>query len=1099
MGGWWENTVRVKMKLPVRSEGLLCLMAAMFGAGACQSSLAAAERLSHQTPVVTNIVQFRSLSGEQFLVGCAFELNGSVTLVDTNRHLVVLQDATDAVAIYVAVQNDQLAVGETISVAASNCCPVFARFSQYPHRPSGWDVRRRFEAPLNWGPYHLTRMRGWLRPPASGQYTLWIASDNSSELWLSPGADPSNAKKIASVPRFAWVDPHQWSRFRSQRSEPIWLDAGQSYYIEAVQEQTSGADNLAVAWQGPTITQSVITATHLTPWNGGRYATIAPATNGILREYWTNYSAGDLAGLRALRPFESALSVEQLHVFRRQPGPLPKPLPVAFHPEWLATNNYRWVEAAGVVTFAGDGGDNAFLELADSKAQTQLRLMTGRQALPQLARNVPVRVHGVCEGIFDEKGALVPGWIWITAANGVSVTMAAKAESTRAPATHALPHSIQPAQTMSGFYQTRGVVTFNDRVFGKEWLFVQEGSAAVFVSLKDCLFKNQLKVGQWVEFGGALEAAKSFPTIAPLVVKEVGWRSMPAPVTEPIHFPIPDHRDGRWTEFEGVVRSVHSNGTLSVMGSKGPVSIWIGGASNELSRFMDAKLCVRGVLSLRAFDNPLLLVPSRSFVEVAEPAPANPFATPVRAIGELPREPGDPSSLHRVRVIGHVTLRDAESFIVQDATGGARVQTLGKPEAKIGDAVEVIGFPSAWGEARILTEAVVRAAGGLERVEPARLDLTDTLRARQNGVLVRVEADLLAQRTVGSSHILELREGQRIFTATLPANHGAVATMIRGSRLGITGVWDSESSALPAGMTAPEKAALASLNIWLRTPADVKVLSGPPWWTWQRTTALIGTLFAILSGALLWVYLLRRRLNRQKAAQLAASQQILKRLEDERQRIAANLHDSLGQVLLAIKNQTLLALQRPPDDSAVCERLSEISGATSQALEEVRQITHGLRPYQLDRLGLTQALHATVSRASANSQILFASRVEDIDSIFDKDSEIHVYRIVQEALNNVLKHAAATEAAVVIKKRPANALTSCVSISIRDNGRGFDVAARRASQPNDLGYGLSGIAERVRILGGNMTIDSRPGGGVSLSIEIPVHHHAAASLNTHRG
>src|SRR6185436_6291623 len=157
--------------------------------------------------------------------------------------------------------------------------------------------------------------------------------------------------------------------------------------------------------------------------------------------------------------------------------------------------------------------------------------------------------------------------------------------------------------------------------------------------------------------------------------------------------------------------------------------------------------------------------------------------------------------------------------------------------------------------------------------------------------------------------------------------------------------------------------------------------------------------------------------------------------------------DSLGQVLLATKNQTLLALQRPRDDSAVSERLTEISGATSQALEEVRQITHGLRPYQLDRLGLTQALRATVSRASANSQILFASRVEDIDAVFDKDSEIHVYRIVQEAINNVLKQSVATEAAVVIKKRQSDALIDSVSISVRDNGRGFDVDMR-ASQSN---------------------------------------------------
>ena len=86
---------------------------------------------------------------------------------------------------------------------------------------------------------------------------------------------------------------------------------------------------------------------------------------------------------------------------------------------------------------------------------------------------------------------------------------------------------------------------------------------------------------------------------------------------------------------------------------------------------------------------------------------------------------------------------------------------------------------------------------------------------------------------------------------------------------------------------------------------------------------------------------------------------------------------------------------------------------------------------------------------------------------------------MQEAVTNVVKHSAATEAAVVIKKRKAT-----VSLSIRDNGRGFN-PAKPSSQPHDLGYGLSGIAERVRILGGTLAIESRPGEGTSLTVEIP--------------
>src|SRR6185437_6235332 len=255
---------------------------------------------------------------------------------------------------------------------------------------------------------------------------------------------------------------------------------------------------------------------------------------------------------------------------------------------------------------------------------------------------------------------------------------------------------------------------------------------------------------------------------------------------------------------------------------------------------------------------------------------------------------------------------------------------------------------------------------------------------------------------------------------------------------------------LPLGTTAKQRAALASLNIWLRSPADLTVMSGPPWWTWKRAALLVGTLFLILTAALLWVYFLRRRLERQKALQLAFSQQVLERLEDERRRIAANLHDGLGQVLLAIRNQALRAMQRSSEDNGVRERLQEISDASSQALDEVRQITHGLRPYQLNRLGLTQAIKAALNQVSSDSRMVFARRVDDVDKIFDQDSEIHVYRIVQEAINNVIKHSAANEVAVVIKNR-----ANIVSLSIRDNGKGFDPALASASEPNAFGYGLS--------------------------------------------
>src|SRR6185437_10981688 len=181
-----------------RPEGIcgkILLVAALI-AGVFQENLRADESIC----LITNVAQFRSVSPEVFLGPCTFQLNGVVTWVDTNRDLLVLQDETGAVALNPAagVRNLSLHTGESVSLTGSGCSPYVVGFSEFPYRPSGTDVRSLFEAPGHWGEYYLTRMRGYLHPTVTGEYTFWIASDNSSELWLSSNNDPRKVRRIAS-------------------------------------------------------------------------------------------------------------------------------------------------------------------------------------------------------------------------------------------------------------------------------------------------------------------------------------------------------------------------------------------------------------------------------------------------------------------------------------------------------------------------------------------------------------------------------------------------------------------------------------------------------------------------------------------------------------------------------------------------------------------------------------------------------------------------------------------------------------------------------------------------------------------------------------
>jgi signal transduction histidine kinase len=231
-----------------------------------------------------------------------------------------------------------------------------------------------------------------------------------------------------------------------------------------------------------------------------------------------------------------------------------------------------------------------------------------------------------------------------------------------------------------------------------------------------------------------------------------------------------------------------------------------------------------------------------------------------------------------------------------------------------------------------------------------------------------------------------------------------------------------------------------------------------------------------LAGVMAMVYKGRvRKLRNANAVQQAFSRQLIEAQEAERKRIAAELHDSIGQSLAIIRNLALVGLSTPEDHTQALEQLDEVSTAASEALVEVKAVAHNLRPYQLDRLGLTKALYAMVKAVSDSSEIRFTTDIAELDSVLPKGAEINLYRIVQESLNNIVKHSAATEASVIVKKDAQS-----IHVEIRDNGKGFVPVS--APDPAASGLGLVGIAERAKILGAKCEIHSTPGMGTIISI-----------------
>jgi signal transduction histidine kinase len=231
-----------------------------------------------------------------------------------------------------------------------------------------------------------------------------------------------------------------------------------------------------------------------------------------------------------------------------------------------------------------------------------------------------------------------------------------------------------------------------------------------------------------------------------------------------------------------------------------------------------------------------------------------------------------------------------------------------------------------------------------------------------------------------------------------------------------------------------------------------------------------------------FAYRLRvRGLTRARVAQEEFSRRLLSSQEGERKRIAAELHDSLGQNLLVIKNRALMGLMPQELPAASREQLDEISALSSQAIEEVREISYNLRPYQIDRLGLSRAVEAMIKKVAVASGIRFTTAIDPLKDVLPKDAEISVYRIVQECVNNIVKHSEATQASVEMKRDD-----STLRVTVKDNGKGFAVEQTLSPESGKHGFGLVGMPERVRLLGGTYDIQSSEGKGTVISVILEI-------------
>jgi len=278
-------------------------------------------------------------------------------------------------------------------------------------------------------------------------------------------------------------------------------------------------------------------------------------------------------------------------------------------------------------------------------------------------------------------------------------------------------------------------------------------------------------------------------------------------------------------------------------------------------------------------------------------------------------------------------------------------------------------------------------------------------------------------------------------------------------------------------------------GVWNDTGASLDFVVLP---TWYQTRTFRALAFVALAGLALGVF--RSRVNlieQRRAAQESFSRELLQQQEAERKRIAGELHDGLGQALLVIKNTASIAGEAAAAPDEMRADLAAITRLSTNALDEVRTITHALRPPELDRLGLTKALEHVVQLSADAGGLKCSVQVEPLDGCLAPPAEIQLYRVVQECLNNVVKHARAGYVEVRVWREGRH-----LHARVQDNGEGFDLAHKSGSPKSKGGLGLAGMTERVRLLGGEIAIRSQPGSGTVVEATLPVEVSSAQTPRT---
>ena len=538
--------------------------------------------------------------------------------------------------------------------------------------------------------------------------------------------------------------------------------------------------------------------------------------------------------------------------------------------------------------------------------------------------------------------------------------------------------------------------------------------------------------------------------------------------------------DVQWVEFQGLVTDVHSN-ALSMLLPGGQLDVQVDQYEAKLAQFKKSVIRIQGVLFADYWTNSREVRVGdvrvrNSSITVDVPAPADPFDAVEKTPSALLQFDTQATAFRRVKVRGQIIHAEPGRVFLTEDGAGIRLLPAEREPLHAGDMVEAVGYPDISGTALLLREAIL-LKNGTQLLPPPRILSEANLTAEGlDSTRVRVEGKLLGLHVEQGAPVLEMQSGSHLYLARLPRAETRQNSLREGSTLALEGVYVGHGRNQQPGTEAE------AFELLLNSAGDITVLSQAPWWTLQRMLIIVGLLIAGLTVALVWITQLRRVVG-QRTAQLQREIRERERverqhaLEAERSRIARDLHDDLGSSLTEI-NVLASTGQRPQSDVGNLTNLFHaIAGKARSLIAALDVIVWAVDPEDNLLQSLADYLTGYAEEFFSNTNIACRFKIPVSFPIVTLEGRVRhdLLMTVKEALNNIVRHAEATE--VEFRMAVANGR---LEIEIADNGKGFKGGSEKG------GHGLKNLSARLLMLGGSCTVESSAADGTVVTIHLPL-------------